>query len=49
LSHAWIAELDRRTAEYEAVRVELIDNEEVFARVRAGLREGARKSEGTTG
>ena len=49
LSDAWIAELDRREAEYVAGRVELIDNEEVFARLRAHLREGTRKSEETTG
>lgn len=37
LSPAWVAELDRRTAEYEAGLVELIDNDEVFASVRAQL------------
>lgn len=35
LSDAWKAELDRREAEYEQGRAELIENEEVFARVRA--------------
>ena len=34
LSDAWKAELDRREAEYERGDVELIDNEEVFARLR---------------
>lgn len=38
LSAAWKAELDRRDAEYQAGKVELIDNEEAFARVRARLR-----------
>ena len=40
LSEAWKAELDRRAAELDAGRVELIDNEEVFASVRASLRDG---------
>lgn len=38
LSDAWKAELDRREAEYERGEVELIDNDEVFARLRALLR-----------
>ena len=38
LSEAWKAELDRREAEYEAGNVELIDNDQAFARVRARLR-----------
>jgi putative addiction module component (TIGR02574 family) len=38
LSEAWKAELDRREAEYQAGKVELIDNDEAFARVRARLR-----------
>ena len=38
ISDAWIAELERRTAEYEAGRVELIDNDDVFEWVRARRR-----------
>ncbi|HEV7589494.1 MAG TPA: addiction module protein [Longimicrobium sp.] len=38
LSDAWKAELDRRELEYEQGKAELIDNDEVFARVRASLR-----------
>jgi putative addiction module component (TIGR02574 family) len=34
LSDAWKAELDRRDTEYERGDAELIDNEEVFARLR---------------
>jgi putative addiction module component (TIGR02574 family) len=37
-SDAWKAELDRREAEYERGEVELIDNDEVFAQLRALLR-----------
>jgi putative addiction module component (TIGR02574 family) len=38
LSNAWKAELDRREAEYEQGKAELIDHDEVFAQVRASLR-----------
>jgi putative addiction module component (TIGR02574 family) len=41
LSEAWKTELDRREAEYQDGRVELIDNEEVFESVRESLRKGA--------
>ena len=34
LSDEWKAELDRREAAYERGEVELIDNDEVFARLR---------------
>jgi putative addiction module component (TIGR02574 family) len=39
LSEAWKAELDRRSREIDSGEVELIDNEEVFAQVRAPLRQ----------
>ena len=38
LSDAWKAELDRREGEYERGEVELIDNDEVFARLWARFR-----------
>jgi putative addiction module component (TIGR02574 family) len=38
LSDAWKVELDRREAEYEQGKGELIDNDEVFAQLRASLR-----------
>jgi len=38
LSDAWKAELDRRDGEYERGEAELIDNDEVFAQLRALLR-----------
>jgi putative addiction module component (TIGR02574 family) len=38
LSDPWKAELDRREAEYEQGKAELIDNDEVFAQLRASLR-----------
>jgi len=38
LSDAWKAELDRREAEYEQGKAELIDNDEVFAQLRASPR-----------
>jgi len=38
LSDAWRAELDRREAAYERGEAELIDNDEVFAQLRALLR-----------
>ena len=40
LSEAWKAELDRRSRELDSRKVEGIDNEEVFVRVRAWLQEG---------
>lgn len=38
LSDAWKAEIDRRSRQIDSGEVELIDNDEVFARVRARLR-----------
>jgi putative addiction module component (TIGR02574 family) len=38
LSDAWKEEIDRRSRQIDAGEVELIENEEVFARVRARLR-----------
>jgi putative addiction module component (TIGR02574 family) len=38
LSNAWKAELDRRGREIDEGRVQLIDNDDVFAYVRARLR-----------
>jgi putative addiction module component (TIGR02574 family) len=38
LSEEWKAEIDRRSREINSGEVELIKNEEVFARVRARLR-----------
>lgn len=35
LSAAWKAELDRREAEYQRGEADLIDNDEVFAELRA--------------
>jgi putative addiction module component (TIGR02574 family) len=38
LSDAWKEEIDRRSRQIDAGEVELIENEEVFAQVRARLR-----------
>jgi hypothetical protein len=44
LSEAWKAEIDRRSREFDSGEDELIDNHEVFARVRTWLQTGRERS-----